>query len=261
MYKAFFLSAFAVGILGGCATVPPEEDPVYLKLTDMEARLMRIERVIDNQSLLELAAQVDQLRTQTQALRGELETLRFDFDKDAERQREVYLDMDRRLQSMETRTIAPVASSRASGESTLAGGAIPSGQLLVPGGSDRDNYQAAFDLLKEGRYQEAAAAFKQFLVVFPNSTVADNAQYWLAETYYVQRQFGESLPAFETVLSDYPESRKVPDALLKIGYCNYELKRLDAARSALAKVVQQYPDTTAARLASQRLERMSQENS
>jgi tol-pal system protein YbgF len=261
MSKSLLLILVAAGLAGGCATVPPEEDPVYLKLTDMEARLIRIERVIDNQSLLEMAAQVDQLRTQTQALRGELETLRYDFDKSADRQREVYSDMDRRLQSMETRNVAPVASPRANGASALAGGSIPSGQLLVPGGSDRDNYQAAFDLLKEGRYQEAAGAFKQFLVVFSNSTVADNAQYWLAETYYVQRQFGESLPAFEKVLGDYPESRKVPDALLKIGYCNYELKQLDAARSALDKVVKQYPDTTAARLATQRLERMSQESS
>lgn len=260
MNRSLLVSLVAASLTGGCATVPPEEDPVYLKLTDMEARLMRIERVIDNQSLLELAAQVDQLRNQSQALRGELETLRFDFDKAGNRQREVYLDMDRRLKSMEVRAAPPVTAPRANGASALAGGSIPSGQLLVPGGSDRDNYQAAFDLLKEGRYQEAAAAFKQFLVVFPNSTVADNAQYWLAETYYVQRQFGDSLPAFERVLGEYPESRKVPDALLKIGYCNYELKQLDAARSALDKVVKQYPDTTAARLATQRLERMSQES-
>lgn len=261
MNKLLLVSLLVTSLLAGCATVPPEEDPVYLKLTDMEARLMRIERVIDNQSLLELATQVDQLQAQTQALRGELETLRYESDNGANRQRELYLDMDRRLQAMETRRPAPVARPRANGESTLAGGSIPSGQLLVPGGSDRDNYQAAFDLLKEGRYQEAAGAFKQFLVVFPNSTVADNAQYWLAETYYVQREFATSLPAFEKVLGDYPESRKVPDALLKIGYCNYELKQIAAARNALEKVVQQYPDTTAARLATQRLERMSQETS
>ncbi len=246
-------------LMAGCATVPPEEDPVYLKLTDMESRLMRIERIIDNQSLLELAAQVDQLQAETQALRGELETLRYDFDNAGNRQRELYLDMDRRLQGMETRAAAPVAAPQANGDSALAGGSLPSGQLLVPGGSDRDNYQAAFDLLKEGRYQEAAGAFKQFLVVFPNSTVADNAQYWLAETYYVQREFSTSLPAFEKVLADYPESRKVPDALLKIGYCNYELNKLAAAKTALEQVVTQYPDTTAGRLATQRLERMARE--
>jgi TolA-binding protein len=64
------------------------------------------------------------------------------------------------------------------------------------------------------------------------------------------------LTAFEVVVNNYADSRKVPDALLKIGYCNYELKRWDVARAALEKVRRDYPDTTAARLAEQRLGRM-----
>ena len=51
----------------------------------------------------------------------------------------------------------------------------------------------------------------------------------------------------------------MPDALLKIGYCNYELKRYDAARESLQAVVASYPETTAARLAGQRLDRMTSE--
>ena len=210
----------------------------------------------------ELVTQVEQLQGQTQALRGELETVRFESEKAAERQRELYLDVDQRLQGLESRS-APLASRRpqAAADSVLGAGSLPSGQLPVPGGTDRDNYQAAFDILKEGRYEESAAAFKQFLVVFPSSTVADNAQYWLAETYYVQKEFAQALPAFERVINEFPESRKVPDAWLKIGYCNYELQRFDAARTALGRVVDDYPDTTAARLASQRLERMTRESS
>ena len=72
--------------------------------------------------------------------------------------------------------------------------------------------------------------FKQFLVTFPDSELADNAQYWLAESYYASQQFEQALADFEVVINDYPRSRKVPDALLKMGYCNYELKRWDAAR-------------------------------
>jgi TolA-binding protein len=61
------------------------------------------------------------------------------------------------------------------------------------------------------------------------------------------------------VVDRFPQSRKVPDSLLKIGFCNYELKRYDAARKALRTVVATYPETTAARLASERLERMTAE--
>ena len=141
----------------------------------------------------------------------------------------------------------------------LDGGALVPGQLPVPGGSDRDNYQAAFELLKEQRYEPAAMAFQQFLVSFPESQLADNAQYWLAESYYVTDQFENALKEFEVVTGDYPRSRKVPDALLKIGYSNYELERWDAAKSALGQVQTEYPDTTAARLAEQRLKRMEDE--
>ena len=130
---------------------------------------------------------------------------------------------------------------------------------LVVSGSDQDNYQLAFDLLKNGNYMESAEAFGQFLAVFPSSPLADNAQYWLAETYYVQRQFTTALPTFQTVVDRYPDSTKLPDALLKIGFCSYELQQWDAAREALTRVAREFPETTAARLASQRLERLVQE--
>jgi len=61
------------------------------------------------------------------------------------------------------------------------------------------------------------------------------------------------------VASKYPQSRKVPDALLKVGYCDYELKELQAAHDTLAQVVTNYPDTPAARLAQARLEKMASE--
>jgi len=97
------------------------------------------------------------------------------------------------------------------------------------------------------------------MVAFPESTLLDNAQYWLAETHYVSQSYEKALPAFTIVVDKYPKSRKIPDALLKIGYCNYELKRFDAARKSLQTVVANYPETTAARLAAQRLARMTSE--
>ena len=103
-------------------------------------------------------------------------------------------------------------------------------------------------------------AFQQFLVSFPDSQLAGNAQYWLAESYYVTDQFEQALPQFQQVISGYPRSRKVPDALLKIGYANYELERWDAARDSLTKVATgEHRETTAARLAEQRLKRMTDE--
>jgi tol-pal system protein YbgF len=126
-------------------------------------------------------------------------------------------------------------------------------------GSDQQNYQAAFDLIQGRKYEEAGRAFGDFLSAFPTSPLADNAQYWLAETHYVRRQYREALPEFRKVVEQYPQSAKLPDALLKVGYCQIELGDRTAARASLQDVVKQFPDTTAARLASQRLERLTQE--
>jgi tol-pal system protein YbgF len=280
MNKArFVLTTATLVAVAGCTSLSPTEDPVYLRLTDMEARLMRIERVVDNQSLLQIANQLDQLQAETRELRGELETLRHETETQGARQRELYLDVDRRLQMMEQSQVRAPAGpfDPAPGfgggdfgvggidDRSQAGGAFPSAPAGPAGGgaamsgSDQDAYQAAFNLLQNRQYEPAAEAFRQFLSVHADSRLADNAQYWLAETYYVRREFEGALPHFQRVLDQYPQSDKTPDALLKIGYCNYELRRWDAARTALQRVTREYPGTTAAQLATQRLQLIAQE--
>ena len=241
-------------VMSGClAITPPEEDPVLIKLQELDQRLQAIERVVQNQSLVSMTQQLGALERRVDELQGTTEEIEYNASTTYERQRELYADLDARIQGIESKLQArgPV--------SVLEGGPLPPGQLPVPGGSDRDNYQAAFELLKEQRYEPAAQAFQQFLKTYPDSELADNAQYWLAESYYVTQKFEQALSSFQTVINEYPRSRKVPDALLKMGYCNYELKRWDAARAALSKVQADYPETTAARLAGQRLERMGSE--
>jgi tol-pal system protein YbgF len=197
---------------------------------------------------------VDSLQRETATLRGQSETIAHEAETTAGRQRDLYVDLDERIRSIEEQVQGSVGNVN-----VLDGGALVPGQLPVPGGSDRDNYQAAFELLKDQRYEPAAMAFQQFLVSFPDSQLADNAQYWLAESYYVTNKFDDALAQFSVVINDFPESRKVPDALLKVGYCNYELERWNDARSALTRVQSEYSETTAARLAEQRLTRMDEE--
>ncbi len=252
--KAIWMPLLTVLLVGCATTPPPEEDPVFLKLTDLEARLIRVERVIDNQSLIELVTRVDLLQSEIQTVRGETETLAFQTDNAAERQRDLYVDIDGRLQELEL----AVAQLQITLEELISEEEAPPPPILLPG-SDQDNYQSAFEVLRNGDYEESASAFEQFLAVFPSSPLADNAQYWLAETYYVQRQYMAALPAFQLVVDEYPGSSKLPDALLKIGFCHYELQQWDAARDSLERVIREFPATTAARLATQRLERILQE--
>jgi len=243
----------AACLLAACAVTPPAEDPVLQRLDEIERRLGAVERVLANGSLVDLTMQVDSLEREAAELRGRTEKIEYDAENTSGRQRDLYVDLDERVRALEERL------KGAGAVNVMDGGSLAPGQLPVPGGSDRDNYQAAFELLKEQRYEPAARAFEQFLVTYPNSQLADNAQYWLAESYYVTDKFEEALKRFTVVINKYPDSRKVPDALLKMGYCNYELERWDDARKALQRVQNDYAETTAARLAEQRLARMQEE--
>ena len=106
-----------------------------------------------------------------------------------------------------------------------------------PVGSDRDNYQAAFELLKEQRYEQAGMAFQQFLVAFRTASWPTTRSTGWRSPITSPTSSRKALGEFEAVVNDYPQSRKVPDALLKMGYCSYELERYDAdARAALVRV-------------------------
>ena len=120
-------------------------------------------------------------------------------------------------------------------------------------------YRDAFILLKQNQHEQSILAFQEFLVSYPDTKYSANAQYWLGEANYVAKRYDVALEEFKKVLDIYPESSKVPDARLKIGYTQYELKQWPEARATLGRLRAQLPDTKVAGLAQQRLERMNRE--
>jgi hypothetical protein len=92
------------GLIGAGCALPPEEDPVLLKLDELDNRVGSIERVVRNESLLQIAAELETLRNEVRELRGTTDALQFDGEGSATRQRDQYLDLDQRLQSLERRT-------------------------------------------------------------------------------------------------------------------------------------------------------------
>jgi tol-pal system protein YbgF len=242
--------------MAGCAGAPPEEDPVQIKLKDLDTRLERIERVVANQSLLDLANQNEAMRADLRAMHNDIDQLTNRLETSRKEQHDLYADLDRRMKALEAR--GGGGSAAGPGEAGAAGAGV-AGSSAAPGNDDKAAYQAAFDLLKNSQFDAAIAAFQKFLVSFPDSTLADNAQYWLGEANYVNKAFTEAQAAFQKVVDKYPQSRKLPDALLKIGYCQYELKDFDAAKRTLSKVATQFPDSPSGHLAQQRLDNMAAE--
>jgi tol-pal system protein YbgF len=244
--------AGAAYILAGCMSTPPEEDPVQIKLNDLDMRLARIERVMQNQSLLDVSNQLEALRADVRGMHNDVDQINNSMELARRQQRDLYTDLNQRMKALEARGggAAVAADSPAAAPGSSSGSVPP---------TDTSVYQTAFALLKDSQYDRAIQAFQQFLINYPNSSLADNAQYWLGEAYYVNRSFPEAQSAFQRVVDKYPQSRKIPDALLKIGYCRYEMKLWDPAKAVLEQVVSQYPDAPAAKLAQQRLDKMATE--
>lgn len=144
---------------------------------------------------------------------------------------------------------------------------MPAGQVAsvapaaaaADAGGEQAAYRAASDLLRIGRYEDAVAGFQAQLQQYPGGSLADNAQYWIGEAYYVTRQFDRALAEFQRVADEYPQSPKAADALLKVGYIQYERRQFAAARQTLTDLKTTWPNSPAARLAENRLSRMKEE--
>jgi tol-pal system protein YbgF len=245
-------------------------------------RLDSLERKLESRGLIDMLNRIEQLQRDVQQLRGNLEVQTHTLEDMQRRQREQYLDIDRRLQQLETGQVAgtpagaeapavpllmppPVSSQPPAAmlpPVTSPPPVIPT-EVQAPTAADLAKEQAEYDtalaILREGRYAEAAQAFNGFLAAHPYSSYADNANYWLGETYYVTRDFDRALQTFAGLVGNYPQSSKVSDSQLKMGYIYYEKQDWAAARRELESVVNNYPGSTTARLASDRLQRMKKE--
>lgn len=252
---------------------------------DLEARLEKVERRLDNQSMVEMLTRLDQLQQEMQNIVGQMEVLNHEMENIKKRQKDLYVDIDRRITQVEQKAakaqtgVSPTmigsatavpgtgASGAATSGSATAGsaqsGPSPTGSAPVATASivspqtkqlQREAYDRAFNLLKDGRYELAIASFKAYLETYPDADYADNAQYWLGEANYAQRRYDVALQEFNKVLDNFPKSSKRADAMLKMGFSYLELGKKEDAEAVLSNIVSMFPDTTAARLAKQRIQ-------
>lgn len=238
-------AATAVGAPAGGRDLPP--------VVEMGVENAPVDRPSPTrEALADLLQQLETLQTELRKLRGQVEVQDNEIERLKARQRDLLADMDRRISALEQRN-APAASAGP------AASAPPAAVPAPASAQEQRDYDAAFDLLKQGYYERAAKGFHSFLSKYPQSALRDNAQYWLGQAYYVVRNFRKALDEFGKLVSDHPDSPKAPDASLKIGYSHYELGEWSKARDSLKQAIARYPGTPAAKSAEQRLAKMKKE--
>ena len=204
------------------------------------------------EALADLLQQLETLQGEMRNLRGQVEVQANEIERLKTRQRELLADIDRRVSELERRGTAAAAPE-------TSAPAAPGPAAPASSAQEQQDYDAAFNLMKQGFYERAAKGFRDFLAKYPQSALRDNARYWLGEAYYVARKFRQALEEFGKLVSDHPTSPKVPDAMLKTGYSHYELGEWAKARENLNQVIARYPGTPTAKSAEQRLAKMSKE--
>jgi len=249
----------------------------------VEQRLGRLENLLKNQVLIEQTQRMEQIQQELTSLRELVESQEHQLGLIKQRQRNLYQDIDRRLNDLEIQGGKPAAASVAkamgTGDSSASSGisspvpppgaaagsssGAPAAAVVpAPVAGDKNGkpaYTAAFNTLKEGKYQQAITAFNDFQTTYPDSIYGANAQYWLGEAYSVTRDYKTALAEFQKVVGQYPQSNKVEGAMLKIGYTYYEMRDWASAKSALEAVIAKFPGTTVSRKAKERLQRMKRE--
>jgi tol-pal system protein YbgF len=247
-------------LLAGCAGTP-EKDPVQQKLNDLDERLTRVERIAATQ--VEISQRLDELNGSLRELRGRIDELEHSTEALNKQQRDLYADLDKRLAAAGSAGAAASAGAAGSAGGGAAGTDAGSDNTAgaTAGGNGASSteqavYGQAFDALKAGSYSVAITGFKDFLSTYPTSPLAQNAQYWLGESYYVNHDYDSAAGAFRTVLKKWPDASKAPDALLKLGYTQAAQKQYAAARATLDEVTKKYPGSSSAKLAADRLKRL-----
>jgi tol-pal system protein YbgF len=114
-------------------------------------------------------------------------------------------------------------------------------------------YRTAYNDYLRGNYDLAILGFRQYLETFGSTDLADNASYWIGESYYRQKRFQDAIREFDHVVSQFPNSDKVASALLRKGYAYIELGEQSKGVVQLQNVIRRYPRSDEANLARQQL--------
>ena len=210
------------------------------QLDDLTARIdsrlaTQLDDKADKKGLVSLVGDIEKLRAEVSALRGQIEVLSNDLGNAQRRQKDFYNDLDQRLRKLEPQRLS-----------------IDGREVEV----DKAE-QAAFDRglaeFKSANYAAANQSFSAFLQRYPESGYLPQAYFWLGSTHFAQQDCAQAIPAYQTVTTRFPNSQKAPEALLNIASCQLDLKDKGAARETLQQLLKKYPSSVAAGMGKERL--------
>ncbi|SOB75103.1 tol-pal system protein YbgF [Marinobacter sp. LV10R510-11A] len=204
-----------------------------------------------SQATSELFYMIQQLQGEVRRLQGESEEQRHLLKRLQSQGRDRYIDLDQRILDLSQKVSAqPQAGEAAGGAAGNKKSTAEVREYRQPEAEERKAYKAIQDLIhSEKEYDQAISQLYEFIDKYPEGDLTVNAYYWLGEVYLVKPQLEQARQAFSIVATRYGDHRKAPDAVYKLGVTLDRLDKKAEARRQMEQVVNDYPESEAARLA------------
>ncbi|KMJ45288.1 cell division protein CpoB [Xenorhabdus khoisanae] len=220
-----------------------------------DERLSQLERISDahSQLLTQLQQQLSDSQRDIDTLRGQIQENQYQLNQVIERQKDLYLQLDKITNPSGTEGSNSESNNATSSTQT------ENKQSAAPAstGSEKGDYDAAASLaINTKEYDKAIAAFQNFVKAYPKSKYSSNANYWLGQLNYNKGKKDDAAYYFATVVKDYPKSQKSSDSLYKVGLIMQEKGQKAKAKAVYQQVVKQYSGTNAAKMAEKKLSGM-----
>lgn len=231
------------------------DDDARKQVQQLEARIVKLEQALSSsdadkehyvRSTLDLQMQLEALNTELRKLNGKNEELVHNLQDAEKRQKDFYIDLDTRLRRIEAaESAAAVAPDRAGVDGTKDVSADPVGENRA--------FETAYNFYKAENYQNAAAAFRDFLKNYPQSVHEANVDYWMGNSFFLMKDYKNALSSYESLISKYQDHPRAPEAMLNIAECQLELNSRTAAKKTLKQLISQFPGSDASDKAKKRL--------
>jgi len=207
------------------------------------------------------SAQLDDIRAEFQQLFGRFEEVKHYSEKSSRANSAFIESADSRMKTLEIKNSAIQRQiNDLAQEISALKVAVEAGRekrRVRPGGglSPDALYKMGLDAIRAGKVKEARRHFQDYLEGYPDGPLANNAQFWIGESYYFEKDYERSIIEYEEVIKKYPSGGKVPAAMLKQAMAFNKIKDNKAAVTLFNKLVKKFPDSEEATIARKKLKK------
>lgn len=227
-------------------------DVIALKNTQqaLEQRMLDAEAITKGQGLIDMQNQLETLKDEVARLKGELEVASHNVEANAQRQKDLYGDLDSRLRKLEGSTTPETAASSKVAEVVPA----PASSALPANNSQEYQLlELANGLSKESKHKDAYNAYDKFIKDYPTSALSADALYGLGYSQYALKNYKSAIATQEKLVVLYPKSTKVADAMMSMANSQIQLGLVPNAKKTLRDLISNFPNSDVTPTAQKRL--------